>query len=110
VKGTIHWLSIPHARKAEVRVYDRLFRVENPADEEGDFKNYINPDSLTIIREAFIEPSLEGVKPGERFQFIRKGYYCVDLESRPDHLIFNRTVTLKDAWAKEVRKPAVQKN
>ena len=110
VKGTIHWLSIPHAKKAEVRVYDRLFRVENPADEEGDFKNYINPDSLTIIREAFIEPSLEGVKPGERFQFIRKGYYCVDLESRPDHLIFNRTVTLKDAWAKEVRKPAVQKN
>jgi len=110
VKGTIHWLSIPHAKKAEVRVYDRLFRVENPADEEGDFKDYINPDSLTVIREAFIESSLADAKPGDRFQFIRKGYYCVDTSSRPGELVFNRTVTLKDTWAKEAKKPAVQKN
>ena len=109
VKGTIHWLSIPHAKQAEVRVYDRLFRVENPADEEGDFKDYINPDSLTIIKKAYIEPALAEAKPGERFQFIRKGYFCVDKNSEPGNLIFNRTVTLKDTWAKEAKKPAVQK-
>jgi glutaminyl-tRNA synthetase len=109
VKGTIHWLNISHAKPAEIRMYDRLFKVENPADEEGDFKDYINPNSLTVIRDAFIEPSLADAKPGDRFQFIRKGYFCADKDSRPGMPVFNRTVTLKDSWAKESRKPAVHK-
>jgi glutaminyl-tRNA synthetase len=101
VKGTIHWISVPHARTAEVRLYDRLFKVENPSAEDGDFKDYINPDSLHILNNVYIEPALTAAQPGDRFQFLRKGYFCVDKDSTPEHIIFNRTVTLKDAWAKE---------
>ncbi|WP_222535323.1 glutamine--tRNA ligase/YqeY domain fusion protein [Pedobacter polysacchareus] len=100
VKGTIHWVSTKHAKKAEIRTYDRLFTVESPDAEEGDFKDYLNPDSVEVIKEAYIEPYLANADLDSRYQFIRKGYYCVDQESTPDHLIFNRTVGLKDAWAK----------
>jgi len=104
VKGTIHWLSIQHALQAEIRLYDRLFNVENPSQEEGDFKEYINPDSLQIISQAYVEPSLIHSEVGNHFQFIRKGYFCLDKESAKEKLVFNRTVSLKDAWAKEVKK------
>ncbi len=100
VKGTIHWVSQIHAATAEVRLYDRLFKVENPAAEEGDFLDYINHDSLQIISKAYIEPSLLDAKLGQAFQFIRKGYFVLDRNSNSDKLIFNRTVTLKDNWAK----------
>jgi glutaminyl-tRNA synthetase len=104
VKGTIHWVSVQHAHTAEVRLYDRLFKVEDPSNEEGNFKDYINPESMTVLPAAFIEPSLATVKPGEHLQFMRKGYFCADTESTPGKLIFNRTVTLKDTWAKEAKK------
>lgn len=104
VKGTIHWVSVAHAKTAEVRLYDRLFRVEDPSSEEGDFKDYINPDSLQVLPTVFIEPALAAAKPGEQFQFLRKGYFCVDTDSTAEKLIFNRTVTLKDSWAKEQKK------
>lgn len=104
VKGTIHWVSIQHAKTAEVRLYDRLFRVENPSNEDGDFKDYINPESLQVIEKAYIEPALATSQPGDRLQFLRKGYFCTDKESTPEHLIFNRTVGLRDSWAKEVKK------
>ncbi|MCX6294245.1 MAG: glutamate--tRNA ligase family protein, partial [Sphingobacteriales bacterium] len=100
VKGTIHWLSAAHAATAEIRLYDRLFKVENPSAEEGDFKSFINPDSLTIIPKAYIEPSLTKADLEDRFQFIRKGYFCLDKDSTPEKLVFNRTVTLKDTWGK----------
>ncbi len=101
VKGTIHWLSAKHAARAEVRLYERLFTVENPAAEEGDFKNFINPHSLEIIPEAFIEPHLQNAEPGQSFQFIRNGYFCVDKDSKPGGaIVFNRTVTLKDSFKK----------
>ena len=103
VKGTIHWVNASHAANAEVRMYERLFKVENPSSEEGDFKDYINPDSLHIVN-AYIEPSLKNAKPEDKFQFLRKGYFCLDKDSAPDKLIFNRTVTLKDAWGKETKK------
>jgi len=102
-KGVIHWVSANHASIAEVRLYDRLFKVENPSNEEGDFKDYINPDSLQIVN-AFIEPSLKNATLQNRYQFLRKGYFCLDKDSKEDKLVFNRTVTLKDAWAKEVKK------
>ncbi len=104
VKGTIHWVSVPHAKTAEVRMYDRLFKVEDPSNEEGNFKDYINPDSMHVLPAVYIEPELAKAIAGERVQFMRKGYFCVDTESTPDKLIFNRTVTLKDAWAKEQKK------
>lgn len=104
VKGTIHWVSVSHAKTATVHLYDRLFKVEDPGNEEGDFKDYINPDSLKVLSGIFIEPALANAKPGEHFQFLRKGYFCVDTESSEEKLIFNRTVTLKDAWAKEQKK------
>jgi glutaminyl-tRNA synthetase len=104
VKGTIHWLSVETAKTAEIRLYDRLFRVEDPSNEDGDFKDYINPESLTVIKNALIEPDLANAVPGFGYQFIRKGYFTLDTDSRPDYLVFNRTVTLKDAWAKEVKK------
>ena len=100
VKGTIHWVSQAHAAHAEVRLYDRLFKVENPAAEEGDFLDYIHPNSLQIVSKAYLEPSLTSAKLGQAFQFIRKGYFVLDKNSKPDQLIFNRTVTLKDNWAK----------
>ena len=104
VKGTIHWVSAMHAATAEIRLYDRLFKAENPANEEGDFKDNINPASLQVIQQAFIEPSLKMATKDLRYQFIRKGYFCLDKDSTPQKIIFNRTVTLKDAWAKEVKK------
>jgi glutaminyl-tRNA synthetase len=104
VQGTLHWVSKTHAIPVELRLYDRLFRVENPAMEEGDFKDYVNPASLEIIKTAMAEPSLGQSNPGERFQFLRKGFFCMDKESSPLKLVFNRTVGLKDGWAKEVRK------
>lgn len=104
VKGTIHWVSIQHANTAEIRLYDRLFKAENPAAEEGDFKENINPDSLQVINKAYIEPMLSQATLHDRFQFIRKGYFCLDKDSTKDHLIFNRTVTLKDTWGKEIKK------
>ncbi|MBN8834456.1 MAG: glutamine--tRNA ligase [Sphingobacteriales bacterium 39-19] len=103
VKGTIHWVSANHAGIAEVRLYDRLFKVEDPSGEEGDFKDYINPNSLQVIN-AFVEPSLLKASPEKRYQFLRKGYFCLDPDSTEKKLVFNRTVTLKDAWAKEVKK------
>ena len=104
VKGTIHWVSAAHAVRAEIRLYDRLFKVEDPSSEEGDFKDYINPDSLQIIKEAYLEPALQHAPMGSRYQFIRKGYFCPDKDSSPEKPVFNRTVTLKDAWIKEVKK------
>ena len=104
VKGTIHWVSAAHALNAEVRLYDRLFKAENPAAEEGDFKENINPNSLQIINNAFVEPSLASATVQGRYQFLRKGYFCLDKEATTEKLVFNRTVTLKDAWSKEVKK------
>jgi glutaminyl-tRNA synthetase len=104
VKGTMHWLSSAYAQSAEVRLYDRLFNVENPASEEGDFKDFISEDSLKIISTAYIEPALKEATMQDRFQFIRLGYFCLDKNSKTDHLIFNRTVGLKDSWAKEMKK------
>jgi glutaminyl-tRNA synthetase len=95
---------VKHAQTAEVRLYDRLFRVEDPSNEDGDFKDYINPNSMETLQKVYIEPSLANAKTGERYQFMRTGYFCADTESTPEKLIFNRTVTLKDAWAKEQKK------
>ena len=107
-KATLHWVSARHAIPAEVRLYDRLFSVENPANEEGgrDFKSHLNPNSLEIVRSCLIEPSLEKANPGDRFQFERLGYFCVDPDSKPGKPVFNRTVTLRDAWANIVRRGA----
>jgi glutaminyl-tRNA synthetase len=101
VKGTLHWVSVDHAVDAEVRMYDRLFLNEDPdnADENGDFKSNINPDSLKVITVK-IEPSVIHAKPMDKFQFQRLGYFCVDIDSSEKKLVFNRTVTLKDTWAK----------
>lgn len=104
VKGTIHWVNAATAVAAEVRLYDRLFTVENPLGEEGDFKDTINPNSLQVITNAVVEPSLKNATSETRYQFIRKGYFCLDKDSTADKFVFNRTVTLKDAWAKEVKK------
>jgi len=103
VKGTLHWVNAAHAVEVEVREYDRLFRVEDPADEEGDFKDYINPGSLKVVK-GYAEPALLEAETGDRFQFLRKGYYCLDKDSGEQKMIFNRTVTLKDGWAKEQKK------
>jgi glutaminyl-tRNA synthetase len=104
VKGTLHWVSVKHALQATVRLYDRLFRVEDPTDEAGDFKEYLNPDSLQELPVVYAEPSLRNAGLQERYQFIRKGYFVLDRDSAGDNLIFNKTVGLKDAWAREVRK------
>jgi len=107
VKGTIHWVSAGHAIDAEVRLYDKLFTVENPDDipDDKDYKDFINPESLVVIKGAKLEPSLRNAKPGDRFQFLRIGYFCMDSkDSRPGCPVFNRTVTLKDTWAKIVSK------
>jgi glutaminyl-tRNA synthetase len=100
VKGTIHWVSAQHAKTAEIRIYDRLFSVESPDSEEGDFKDYLNPDSIKVIEEAYIEPYLASATADTRYQFIRKGYYTLDKDSTAEKLVFNQTVGLKDAWAK----------
>lgn len=103
VKGTIHWVSVAHAVNAEVRLYDRLFTVENPLGEEGDFKDTINPNSLQVITHAVAELSLKEATAASRYQFIRNGYFCLDKDSSAGKLVFNRTATLKDAWAREVK-------
>ncbi|HLF65532.1 MAG TPA: hypothetical protein VI603_17325, partial [Saprospiraceae bacterium] len=101
-KGTLHWVSAQHAIDAQVRLYDRLFSDENPdGHEDKDFLDFINPDSLKVVASAKVEPGLKNTQPGDRFQFLRLGYFCTDPESTSSHVIFNRTVTLKDSWAKE---------
>ena len=101
VKGTLHWVSIKHAITAEIREYDRLFMHESPdGEKDRDFMAYLNPKSL-VVRTAFLEPSLSNVKVGERFQFQRIGYFNVDDDSKPEHLVFNKTVGLRDGWVKE---------
>ena len=101
VKGVIHWVSVPHAQEAEVRLYSTLFTKEDPNDiEEGKtFLDYLNPESMVIGR-AFIEPALQNAQSGDKFQFERIGYFCVDPDSKPGKMVFNRTVSLKDTWAK----------
>ncbi|HSP83695.1 MAG TPA: glutamine--tRNA ligase/YqeY domain fusion protein [Gillisia sp.] len=100
VKGTLHWVSVPHAIEAEVRLYDRLFTVESPdADKEKNFLEFINTESLQVIT-GYLEPGLKQAEVGEKFQFQRIGYFCVDKESSPEKPIFNRTVTLRDSWGK----------
>jgi len=101
VKGTIHWVSVPHAKTADVRLYDRLFQVDDPSNEDGDFKDYLNPNSLQILPDTYIEPDLANAIPGKGYQFIRKGYFTLDKNSTSDKLVFNRTVTLKDGWVKK---------
>jgi glutaminyl-tRNA synthetase len=106
VRGTIHWVSAAHALPAEVRLYDHLFRVPNPGGEEseGDFLADLNPHSLVKLTSCRLEPSLASAAPEERFQFERLGYFCVDSrDSAPGKLVFNRTVTLRDTWAKLVK-------
>ena len=106
VKGTIHWVSAAHACETEVRLYDRLFSIENVGDipEGEDYKNYLNPDSLKIVSNAKLEPSLKNAAPGERFQFERLGYFCTDKDSKNGLPVFNRTVQLKDSWSKIEKK------
>ncbi|MEM6766384.1 MAG: glutamine--tRNA ligase/YqeY domain fusion protein [Bacteroidota bacterium] len=102
VKGTLHWVSAPHAKEVEVRLYDRLFLDEDPdGHADKDFKEFINPNSLEVLSNVFVEPSLATAKAGDRFQFMRKGYFAVDPDSTDEKLIFNRTVTLRDNWAKK---------
>ena len=98
VKGTIHWVSVKHAKIAEVRLYDKLFTVESPDAEEGDFKEYLNPKSMEVLDKVYIEPFLEHAKAADAYQFIRKGYFCADKDSTKQKTVFNRVVTLKDSW------------
>ncbi|MCF6280036.1 MAG: glutamine--tRNA ligase, partial [Flavobacteriaceae bacterium] len=101
VKGTLHWVSVKHAIQAEVRVYDRLFSDEAPdSHKDKNFMEFINPNSLETIT-AFVEPSLKSAKKGNKFQFQRKGYFCVDKDTTTENLVFNRTVPLRDSWAKK---------
>jgi glutaminyl-tRNA synthetase len=98
VKGTIHWVSAQHSLDAEVRLYDRLFRVEDPGGDN--WREFINPDALRVLPNCKVEPMLRSTKPQERYQFERLAYFCVDDDSTAEHLVFNRTVTLRDTWAK----------
>ena len=108
VKGTLHWVSAKHAVRTEIRLYDRLFIKENPdeAEEGKDYKDFINPGSLKVVT-GYIEPSIAAAKPGDKFQFERLGYFCVDKDSTRENLVLNRTVTLKDSWAKMEKKQEV---
>jgi glutaminyl-tRNA synthetase len=103
VKGTLHWVSASHAVNATIRLFDRLFKTEFPDDVEegGNFKDNLNPDSLKVLPDCKLEPGLKEAKPGDKFQFQRLGYFCADIDSTPQNLIFNRTVPLKDSWAKQ---------
>jgi glutaminyl-tRNA synthetase len=101
VKGTLHWVSAAHCLEAEVRLYDRLFSVENPSADERDFRDLLNPDSLKVLTNCKVEASLKTAKPLDHFQFQRIGYFNVDPDSTAENLVFNRTVSLKDSWAKE---------
>jgi len=112
VKGTLHWVSAPHSIRAEVRLYDRLFKEASPDGEKdgADFESYLNPDSLETLTSCRVEPSLAGAVPGSRFQFERLGYFCVDsIDSSDETMVFNRTVTLRDSWAKIEKKEQKQK-
>ena len=102
VRGTIHWVSAAHAVEAEVRLYDRLFNAENPMDaaEGGDIGETVNPNSLDVRRSCFVESTVKGAEPGRRYQFERLGYFCVDPDSTPEKPVFNRTITLRDTWAR----------
>jgi len=102
VKSTLHWVSAAHSLPAEVRLYDHFFTKENPDDveENEDFKSNLNPNSLEVLKDCRVEPSLAGAAPLSRYQFERLGYFCVDADSSKDKLVFNRTVTLRDPWAK----------
>ncbi len=100
VKGTLHWVSCQHCQKAEVRLYDRLFSIENPSADERDFRELLNPESLKVLTDCYVEPYLVEKKPGDFLQFQRIGYFTPDLSSTPEHLVFNRTVGLKDNWTK----------
>ena len=100
VKGTLHWLSVGHCKKAEVRLYDRLFEVENPSADDRDFRELLNPNSLTVLDNCYVEDYLAEKKVGDFLQFQRIGYFTIDPDSTPEHLVFNRTVGLKDTWAK----------
>ncbi|MFW6207732.1 MAG: glutamine--tRNA ligase/YqeY domain fusion protein, partial [Spirochaetota bacterium] len=105
VKGTSHWVSAPHAVEAEVRIYDHLFTSENPGEATGEFLDDVNPQSLQIVKNAKLEPALKDAKTGQFYQFLRKGYFCVDSKySAPGQPVFNRTVSLKDTWAKLKKK------
>lgn len=100
VKGTLHWVSVDHCKKAEIRIYDRLFNVENPSADERDFRALLNPDSLTVKTDCYVEDYAADCKPGEYLQFQRIGYFMADLDSSDSHLIYNKTVGLKDTWSK----------
>ncbi|MCQ2398469.1 MAG: glutamine--tRNA ligase, partial [Sphaerochaetaceae bacterium] len=104
VKGTSHWVSCSYAVDAEVRLYDKLFSAEYPGGETGNYLDDLNPKSLVVLNGAKIEPSVKDFNPGDYLQFIRSGYFTPDYDSKPDHLVFNRTVTLKDSWAKQLAK------
>ena len=104
VKGTSHWVSAKHAITGEVRLYDKLFNAEYPGGETGNYLDDLNPDSLIVVKDAKLEPSVADAKPGDYLQFIRSGYFTPDYDSTPEHLVFNRTVTLKDSWAKQKAK------
>lgn len=104
VKGTLHWVSAQHAISAEIRLYDRLFKVEDVGGSEGNFLDYINPDSLQVLSTVYAEPELTKSFLVDRYQFLRKGYFCLDKDSTEDKLIFNRTVPLRDMWAKDSKK------
>ena len=100
VDATLHWVSMAHSLPAEVRLYDRLFGVANPMEEGADFTRNLNPNSLEVLKSCRVEPSLGGTAPGSRFQFERTGYFCADADSSRNALVFNRTATLRDSWAK----------
>ena len=100
VKGVIHWISALHAITAEVRLYDRLLILEDASQVGDDFKKFVNPDSLTILPQVYLEPSLKDAKIGTNYQFMRKGYFCLDTDSTSGNLVFNRTVGLKDSFKK----------
>jgi len=101
VKATIHWVSAAHSLQTEVRLYDRLFVEAQPGEGGSDFREALNPDSLETLTSCQVEPSLKGTEPRSRYQFERQGYFCVDsVDSTPEALVFNRTVTLRDSWAK----------
>lgn len=104
VKGTLHWVSVKHAITAELRLYDRLFKVEDPSSEEGDFREYINPASLQVIKSVYAEPALMAAKFEEAYQFIRKGYFVLDKDSSTSGMVFNQTVGLKDSWKPQAEK------
>ena len=105
MKGPLPWVSVPPATRAQTGATDRLFAVENPSAEEGDFRDLLNPDSLKIRDNAMIEPWLAArLKAGDHYQFQRLGYYVVDPDTTPDHPVFNKTIGLRDTWAKEMKK------